>query len=96
MSEALKPCPFCGGEAKFEVYGGTSCAVVCESCHCGTATVCLNDGMQAVKAWNRREERTCRRLSDGAVSACSACNTIVLSPPTWSYCPHCGARVVEP
>lgn len=54
MTEALKPCPFCGSEARFEIYGGTACAVVCESCHCGTMTVCLDDGMQAVKAWNRR------------------------------------------
>ena len=60
MDEMLKPCPFCGGEAKLETYGGTACAVVCQSCHCGTPTVSLNDGERAVEAWNRRAERTCR------------------------------------
>lgn len=40
-------------------------------------------------------ERTCRRLSDGVIAGCSACDTIVLGPPTWRYCPHCGAKVEE-
>lgn len=36
----LKLCPFCGGEARFETYGGTACTVVCQTCQCGTSTVC--------------------------------------------------------
>ncbi len=40
----LLPCPFCGGEARFETYGGTACAVVCQACRCGTPTVRLDDG----------------------------------------------------
>ena len=60
MSIELKPCPFCGGEAEFETYGGTACAVVCQSCRCGTPTMSLTDGMAAVNRWNRRAERTCR------------------------------------
>lgn len=59
MSELL-PCPFCGGEARFETYGGTACAVVCQTCGCGTPTMRLDDGMIAADLWNRRAERTCR------------------------------------
>jgi hypothetical protein len=85
MSETLRPCPFCGGEAKFETYGGTACAVVCQSCHCGTPTMSLVDGMAAVNRWNLRAERTCRPVvaSDG----CGA----------WGvYCPECGHTLSGP
>lgn len=54
MSDDLKTCPFCGGDAKFETYGGTACAIVCQSCGCGTPTVRLEDGLDAVSLWNRR------------------------------------------
>lgn len=59
MSEELKPCPFCGGEARFETYGGTACAVVCQTCGCGTSTMRLDDGMIAADLWNHSAERTC-------------------------------------
>lgn len=113
----LEPCPFCGGEARLETYGGTACAVVCQSCHCGTPTMSLADGMAAVNRWNLRAERTCRmddcnthdtcvvnrELCNGDVMSmefgykqCSECGTYVFDCPTVRYCPHCGARVVEP
>ena len=104
MSEELKPCPFCGGEALFETYGGTACAVVCQTCHCGTATARLYDGMEAVKAWNRRAERTCRMEYNEEWSGdelyptecynCSECHHMTIDGMP-SYCPNCGAKVVE-
>ena len=71
----LKPCPFCGGEAEFETYGGTACAVTCRKCRCGTPTVSLNDGERAVEAWNRRERvtrcRDCAHYSDEIGGYCT-------------------------
>ncbi|MDM8270561.1 Lar family restriction alleviation protein [Thermophilibacter provencensis] len=64
MADELRPCPFCGGEAEFETYGGTACAVTCRKCRCGTPTVRLDDGERAVEAWNRRAERTWHDFSD--------------------------------
>lgn len=104
MSEELKPCPFCGGEARFETYGGTACAVVCQTCGCGTPTMLLDDGMIAADLWNHRAERTCRmvraRCDDGECvwgCRCTACGDRFTyeTGTTWRYCPACGAKVVE-
>lgn len=72
MAEMLKPCPFCGGEAKLVT--GTrrdgeyveNCAFVrCE--RCGAKTYELHECMTpyevqkcATELWNERAERTCR------------------------------------
>lgn len=103
MSELLS-CPFCGGEARFETYGGTACAVVCQTCGCGTPTMRLDDGMIAADLWNRRAERTCRMEYNEQWSHdeyyptecynCSECGHMTYDGvPT--FCPNCGARVVE-
>ena len=106
MAETLRPCPFCGGEAEFETYGGTACAVVCQSCRCGTPTMSLADGMAAVNRWNRRAERTCRaEVSHGTHGprprfpgdvwtmhhVCSTCGGAVDGGD--HYCKHCGAML---
>lgn len=44
----LKPCPFCGGEAK--AYNGQ---VVCTKCWSGSA--CEDTTEKAIETWNRRE-----------------------------------------
>ena len=101
MSETLRPCPFCGGEAKFETYGGTACAVVCQSCRCGTPTMSLADGMAAVNRWNLRAERTCRVVRCGEPSStgvprerhCQECGGRLTR--FGGYCPHCGARIIK-
>ncbi len=51
MSEKLKRCPFCGGEAKLRHYR-LAHAVWCNTCRCGTA----DEGTphKAIVAWNRR------------------------------------------
>lgn len=62
--EGLKPCPFCGWEAKLrEVnmgHGAYGAAVICTNCGCQSNAYparldwCAND--KAVAAWNRRYE----------------------------------------
>ena len=63
--EKLKPCPFCGGEAKLHYcmslenetmaarYEGKM-GVHCTVCHIATMPMSEED---AIKAWNRRAER---------------------------------------
>lgn len=53
MEYELKPCPFCGGEAKVvDQFYVSARYVICE--HCGaTSSWCLTNE-QAVKSWNRR------------------------------------------
>ena len=54
----LKPCPFCGGEAKSYARGGTDNCwlnthwVGCLGCDCGTCFY-ETEG-EAIAAWNRR------------------------------------------
>ena len=125
MSDELKPCPFCGGEAKafFCEKSGTY-DVQCQQCGAlpflgrkrGPSRFKSMDDV--IAAWNRRAERTCRveverrKLSQtqtAVVKTCSECGfefgvekenafpfevTLnVVVPP--SYCPNCGARIVE-
>ena len=98
MAEMLKPCPFCGGDAK--EFTGEDAAphrwtVECDSCgaHVGSDT-----RHKARAKWNRRAERTCRkvpgRMKYGRrMPKCSECGQS-LGDERWVYCPSCGARVV--
>ena len=96
MSEKLKPCPFCGGEAKiiWELDGFETV----ECIKCGAVV----DGWGV---WNNRAERTCRMTKEQDPDFpdvwwnCSNCHAGV-----WlevhvrdlpNYCPNCGAKVVE-
>lgn len=53
MSEELKPCPFCGGEANLYKYAKNGKFLVrCE--YCGVETIYFGTEEIAIKAWNRR------------------------------------------
>ena len=107
MSEELRPCPFCGGEAK--EFTGEDAAphrwtVECDSCgaHVGSDT-----RHKARAKWNRRAERACRvgcyppGYEDNLhYEVCSECGTILTASRPGdrhskraNYCPSCGARV---
>ena len=56
MSE-LKPCPFCGGEAKLDVHKfgalGDTFGIRCSECQAQTRGF-YNTANEAAEAWNRR------------------------------------------
>ena len=69
MSEALRPCPFCGGEAEIRNedvepqgdpwYGKTMCLHVrCKTCGCAMFDETFHEGFyaenDAISAWNAR------------------------------------------
>lgn len=96
--DSLKPCPFCGGEAKrsSETFERTILSwVYCTNC--GAAGGYRHTEAEAIEAWNARAERTCANVDEYAncgFFVCGNCgfgeNDIELTP---NYCPNCGARI---
>ena len=106
--QELKPCPCCGSSNGLYVlqedeYGEWS--VFCDMCktslhnenHCDTRE-------EAISAWNRRSERTCRMEYNEQWSHdeyyptecynCSECGHMTYDGvPT--FCPNCGAKVTD-
>lgn len=60
----LKPCPFCGGEAKAEKeIGGIHWKVKCKRCSCEVGRYWYDTKARAVVAWNTRKEGViCKNL----------------------------------
>ena len=66
----LKPCPFCGGEAKVFAYDDGGICVKCMECYCQTQAstdMCISYAKREsaferiVSSWNRRVEREAGR-----------------------------------
>ena len=55
MTDKLKPCPFCGGEAKIRCVGLDGWRIICKK-GCCTVGDSLMDEEVAIKAWNKRED----------------------------------------
>lgn len=102
MTNELKPCPFCGGDARM-AYGALHKWIVCE--RCGASSVLRSLGGEAIESWNARAERTCGEwrgetyMTDSGFTEtdaqlwCEHCD--IPLEEDWRYCPKCGARVVE-
>lgn len=60
MPEELKPCPFCGGEAKFGANKsccGRTVRIDCTNPECGGCVTTFSSKAEATKAWNRRTQQ---------------------------------------
>lgn len=53
----LKPCPFCGGEAKIITYADDDKSIKCGKCWAGTSRYMSVE--RAVFAWNTRAHSEC-------------------------------------
>ena len=106
MSEELRPCPFCGGEAKVCVYEAYMEYPECYAVGCGATieemeydhvarTEVFETKEEAINAWNTRHERTCKPVDTYIhIFECSVCGTLD-TDGTPSYCPNCGAKVID-
>ena len=111
MSIELKPCPFCGGEAKAREWAAWSptiqgvTSVACTECvaeiEVDAAELWLHD---AAWYWNSRAERTCKNVHEPPTTStfwpsphfkCSECGATHVSVDYVYFCPNCGAKVVE-
>ena len=107
MSNELKPCPFCGGEAvilkadQYHVFP-YSYYVSCTKCTVGLGP--LDTEAEAIEAWNRRaatdknvgdKERTAKVVCNGTTMGLSFCCGNCGKPvhSEGKYCHHCGAKL---
>jgi len=82
MSE-LKPCPFCGGKAKWE--GSSRSIVVHLPLH-----FCRANGLRThVDNWNRRPQAIDWDITQWACQCGASVNG------RWAYCPQCGRKVSD-
>lgn len=57
MSDKLKSCPFCGGEARIDFTQQGKCIIYCDNCMAEMRSRSTYVGM-IIKAWNRRVNET--------------------------------------
>lgn len=104
--EELKPCPFCGGEAKINRIVNTfyQYARYFSSCtRCSAESKMFETEQEAIEAWNTRTERTCFVQYEYTgepffhsihVHELSCGHDVRLYEDAPIYCPYCGAKVV--
>lgn len=99
MSEELKPCPFCGGEAMvWPSLTGLTYHVSC--CKCYANNNYRSTEAKAIDAWNHRATTTTHAIivSDKSTDCATGyCRCELCGEPIdqWdNFCRHCGARCV--
>lgn len=104
MSDELKPCPFCGGEAELLEAVGETWAH-CMTCGSSSAMFGgIDSADKAVAAWNARTELTCRMIKvslydeEGVEGIeCDVCEWSDMHDwcdPMPDRCPGCKRKVV--
>ena len=97
MSNELKPCAHCGGEAEcsqwFTAYVSGKYATSCESC--GILTAFYDTKAEAIQAWNARANNRTKRTCKMEEAYCSECGRPDPSSGDARFCAYCGARVVS-
>lgn len=91
--EELKPCPFCGGEARIQTFHfryRVGCGTT--GCIAGRLNRAFDTPEEAAASWNRRAERTCYPVLEDETLVCSECGEDI-DGYGWNYCPNCGAMV---
>jgi Lar family restriction alleviation protein len=58
MTKALKPCPFCGADARYDSFGPRRVLVYCVNLTCGARIPAYPTRQLATTVWNRRKEDT--------------------------------------
>lgn len=111
MSDELKPCPFCGGEAVFNAHATANDignGVVCRTLaviECPRCEFCIAQEAddEAAAAWNARAERTCHitdvhDFRDGSRTFFLSCGHQRHGErgTRFRYCDVCGAKVAAP
>lgn len=107
MSEELRPCPFCGGEAEIVRNSSGSYFARCTNRQCAAKTRLYHENENGARqAWNRRARRTCSVESSHVEQEMGSYAYLEVELScghalTWDdgtppdYCPYCGARVVS-
>lgn len=103
MSEKLKLCPFCGGEAFVHMLGNEIAKGYYIACdECGAKTIVFGYETEAIEAWNRRAKRKKGkwvRRKDEDCWECSECHAVLensdIGNHNFYYCYHCGADMMD-
>lgn len=102
--EDFGPCPLCGNKIFIEILLSPASEHFEVSCNCGLSFKGCD--LEDLYSWNDRPERTCVNLASAEDKfTCSECgypcasaidsNGIPNNMPWISYCPNCGAKVVD-
>ena len=102
MSDELKPCPFCGGDAVLyeDRYQYQESAWI-RCTRCGIHTQTLIGKNEVIQQWNTRIQEVCRwtqePVDDYWTSACDYAFTLtdegLPAENDFLYCPKCGGKI---